>query len=716
MPVFRILTSIVLILCFVSAALAQDQDDKNKEILKKAAENGRPLQVDVNGNVSAEAVLIPWVDARRIFGKEIADNYAVVEVNIGNKSPDATLIIHNVYIDYSRWALSGSTGMGQATVAGVERDKLAPYRASNTANRVASEEYRIVRGQLLDAQPSTTRNRIIKWLSLAGTVAAAYTFSLREQGFIRGISAYNGVVIPGIGATFPDAVIPQLNRVSDFGFQTNKVIPKQGGEVIVCFFPINRFLTPGFRKLFLKSPALFFAPLQMLVDDTMTGYVDQVLGEDLGLSGDVLGVPSDQTVRDVLRKSLPCYLRVMEEMKFGAPAKDDSLAGRINRQAEDTCLRAFGLPPTGSSAGSGSVSGAGGGPTPPQLFARFLALDYLSQASLNNVRVTVDGVMTVDTMSIPAQINEVTFDEVDGCAPNQRCYWTVPADGSGAVRTGTVSGAYLTAGNVDIAEEGALEIKEVKAVEEGSSDQLLHFSMKLTKDVESGKSLTFKVTKPRPGAPGTVDSQPWTYVVGYLNSEVARLFGKVKYDSEARTVTLPVLDPRFNDARFKQLTFSLNKPVSGAVDGSKLSPKMGDGSVVLTIPTDEVAQGCWSVKAMSGTDPVGIVNDAFEVPPPPPTLDAVSIEANEIAVTGTNLIDNRACSDKGLVFELVRKDATKDDKPIRLEVDDEKPKTPTARHLKLPSAAKPDTSWLVQVRRGNDPVDQDHAQKELDIK
>src|SRR5438067_5968112 len=99
----RRLVSLLLTICFCGAGLAQDKD------LQRAAATGNALstQINVGESVTASAVLIPRVAARRIFGKEIADNYAVIEVNVGNKSPDAALIIHGVFIDYSRWALRG---------------------------------------------------------------------------------------------------------------------------------------------------------------------------------------------------------------------------------------------------------------------------------------------------------------------------------------------------------------------------------------------------------------------------------------------------------------------------------------------------------------------------------------------------------------------------------------------------------------------------------
>src|SRR5215213_10882482 len=95
----RILVSITLILCVAGTTFSQDRAMQN------AVRNGKPLatQITVFGNVTAQAVLIPRVNARRIFGDEIANNYAVVEVNISNKSTDAALIIHGIFIDYSNW-------------------------------------------------------------------------------------------------------------------------------------------------------------------------------------------------------------------------------------------------------------------------------------------------------------------------------------------------------------------------------------------------------------------------------------------------------------------------------------------------------------------------------------------------------------------------------------------------------------------------------------
>src|SRR5690349_5921131 len=316
---FRTLISVLLTLGLCGIVCAQEAENAKSERLLSAAaakkENELHTQTTVNRSVHAQAVLIPQVDARRIFGKEIANNYAVIEVNVENKSPNAAFIVHGIFIDYSEWPLSGSTAKRLDAPASTNS-----YQASSFPSEVASEEYRVVRGQLLDAQTDTLRNRFLRWLTLAGNLAGAYTFSLNEQGVVKGIAAATGVGIPGVATAWPDKTIEQLNRVSDFGFRSNKVIGKEGSEIIVCFFPIDRFLSRGFRKLFLKSPALFFAPLQMLVDKRVRNDVDAAVGELLrGFS-----VTPDQ-----LRAALPCYMLVQQHQS-SSPGYDE-------------CLNSFGL-------------------------------------------------------------------------------------------------------------------------------------------------------------------------------------------------------------------------------------------------------------------------------------------------------------------------------------------------------------------------------------
>ncbi|HET6853428.1 MAG TPA: hypothetical protein VFH46_14090, partial [Pyrinomonadaceae bacterium] len=510
----RALTAFVLLLCSGWTAFSQDRAMQN------AARNGRPLatEITVHGNVTAQAVLIPRVDARRIFGKEIADNYAVIEVNVGNKSPDAALIIHGVFIDYDLWALNGNSAQTMG-LDGVFRERAEPFEASSKRNQIASEEYRVVRGQLLDAQMWTKRNWTMRLLTFAGSLASAYSFSLNEEGIIRGLNSFSGVAVPGLREAWPDGTVDQLNRISDFGYQANKVIPKQGAEVIVCFFPIDRFLTPGFKKLFLKSPALFFAPLQMLVDPTLKNDANRVLK---GIGG------SAGLTVDALAPLLPCYLQISNALRFGIK---NNRIGRSKIENEKlSCEGKFGLTTQGIQDGAlFRVSDETG-------FNKFLALDFISQMSLNSVTVTVDGIMTVNTSDLAPNLDAVVFDRATGCGDsNQLCFWTAP-EGGNVERTGIISGAYLTGGVVVIEEANDLGITEVKTISDLSNDQELHFSFTMTKPILPGTVLHFRVSKPQSnpttGGPARVNSLPLEVLVG-----TPPAITNVKRDGKTLTVT-----------------------------------------------------------------------------------------------------------------------------------------------------------------------------------
>lgn len=582
----RRFSPLVLLLCLACNAFGQDmRDSRSRRAIEKAANNGRPLQVEmtVHDQVTAQAVLIPRVDARRIFGSEIANNYAVIEVNVGNKSPDAALIIHGIFIDYSRWALSGTSSQPPNVVNGNLRTRADPFQASTNPSQVASEEYRVVRGQLLDAQMWTKRNWVMRLLTFAGSLAGAYAFSLNEEGIIRGLNAFSGVAVPGFREVWPDGTIEQLNRISDFGYQANKVIPKQGAEVIVCFFPIDRFLTPGFKKLFLESPALFFSPLQMLADAKLRKKANIILKSI-----------DDRLSAEDLNKSLPCYLQIVNKVRFRSNVDENSVAEQLSLSADQLCYREFGLT-MGTDGKIALINPIGDNPG----FKKFMALDFISQMSLNNVSVKIDGIMTIDTTNLAAGINEVAFDNVAGCGgPETPCFWADPAAADG-LRTGTLSGSYMTGGTVVIAEADELDITDLKVIAEGSNDQKLRFSFKLTKPVPSDKRLHFSVTKTQSGAAetgaATISSLVREYRVGYT-------LQPPRIDIVNREAdTLTVNGSGFFDLPDNALAVEMLPPGGGeAVEVPRSSIQVSHNRLVFPVPENAGSPGCWRVVVKVG--------------------------------------------------------------------------------------------------------------------
>ena len=74
------------------------------EAAKETAKQGFPVtpQVQVAGNVSVEAVLLPPNVTRGLFGRAVSDRYVAVQLIVSNRSDDAALIIHDTVADVRR--------------------------------------------------------------------------------------------------------------------------------------------------------------------------------------------------------------------------------------------------------------------------------------------------------------------------------------------------------------------------------------------------------------------------------------------------------------------------------------------------------------------------------------------------------------------------------------------------------------------------------------
>ena len=86
--------------------------------------SGAPLAVtapqSVKAMVDLQAVLMPYSVNRDLFGKYIADTYAVVFLSVGNRSREAGLVLEGLSLDYSNWALSGVASQEEAFARSLE--------------------------------------------------------------------------------------------------------------------------------------------------------------------------------------------------------------------------------------------------------------------------------------------------------------------------------------------------------------------------------------------------------------------------------------------------------------------------------------------------------------------------------------------------------------------------------------------------------------------
>ena len=349
------------LLSLVAAGRGQTGNDAS---LTAASTQGTALRVEVpqsvKEHVSLQAVLLPNAITKELFGKHIAENYVTVFVNVGNRSRSAALVMQGLYIDYRNWALSG------ASRKAATGDELENYSSSTSAGEVASVEYRVVRGQLQERQPKTGRNWVVRGLQFTGAIAAAYSFPGGEGAvnIIKGISAFNGIAVPGFERLWPDSLISKLNRISDFGYRTNQVVPRESSEVILAFFPIDRFLTPGLKKLFVATPAVFFNPGLAIADDSVPPALQKMI-ENI----------SQKSMAE-LRNQVPEMLACQEDRVKNQSACENS-----------------------------------------RLLRRVVAA-----TSLNSVKIVIDGSMVIDLAAVPAILESVAFETGTDAAT----YWSAP--------------------------------------------------------------------------------------------------------------------------------------------------------------------------------------------------------------------------------------------------------------------------------------------------
>lgn len=646
----RILTFVFFSICLCGTVIAQGMPDaeeaqdvrdaKNAQMLKIAAKNGIKLPIlgTVTDSVSASAVLIPRVDARRMFGKEIANNYAVIEINLGNKSSDAALIVHSVFIDYSNWALRGgpvNISAAPLTLTGMAGP--SPYQTATNPDQVASAEYRVIRGQLQDARLWTARSWTMRLLTFAAGLASAYPFPLNARG-VKELGVFSGTVVPGMEMVWPDSSEDQMNRISDYGFKSNKVIPKESSDIIICFFPIDRFLTPGLKELYKKSPALFFAPLQMFADKKIIGDVNRV----------IVKLTNDQ-VKPEIPKALQCYLSVTRTIATDR----DELDYRL-------CLNEYDLREDRTD-GHRQVTlkeGAYG----PRVDA-FRAINFFNNISLNSVRILVDGVMTVDTSSMAPKLEAFKLNDIGQCGEKGACYWTDSSIGTSAlisgtgVRIGSVEGSYLTGGTVQIAEAKDLGIIDLQTLLPGSNDQKLNFVFKLTKPIPTGTKLHLSVTKPLTGAAAATSDAQSRQSPSLIITVPGPFIEDVKLAAPAdqKTATLTLTGTDFASPPKVKIKGTVGDPVEIDVSKYFMKAKSTTSSVVFEIPSDTLSgQGCWNVVAVTADEseqPVGggAGKSKFAVPP---TIQSAKFSGKIITITGARL-DRTDCSQHGLVFSLV---------------------------------------------------------------
>jgi hypothetical protein len=281
----------------------------------------------IRNKVAVQAGMMPDALVRRIFGKAIAESYGVFLLTISNRSDTEAFILQNVFVDYSRWSLAGCKKtdlLGQTP--------LEPFQEGTQPCQFASAEQGTVRALLQNGQNWSWRSQLIRYLTTAGAIVSGFTWTAGARtNFPKIVGTITGTAIPSLSVAIPDEFVDRLNLLSDEGFRANTAIPKGRSAIVIAFFPLDRFLTPGLKRLFQKVPALFFSPDLMMT-----------VGESTGHLGVSVRAEIDQTLQQVLSKRQYCAMEnavALKDESAGSDFKCESDTARTWKLLRVDCSR-----------------------------------------------------------------------------------------------------------------------------------------------------------------------------------------------------------------------------------------------------------------------------------------------------------------------------------------------------------------------------------------
>jgi hypothetical protein len=670
------------------------KNDVNAQATKNELTNGAaagtplPATINVTDNVNIEAVMLPYEISRHVFGKEVADNYAVIEVNISNRSNEAALIVQSLFIDLHDWGLAGP--MDSLSTSGDSDSPSKTFQAKASPLEVSSVEYRIVRGELLDRQPWTKRNVGLRVIQVLGSLGTAFAFPFTKD-VVTGIDAWNGAVVPGYQALFPDSLQGQIDRISDYGFRNNKVIPQQAADVLVAFFPIKRFLTPTLRMVFLENPALFFNPLLMMLDPKTRPLFDPALigifktkqGVDDAFQAllaafekvDSSAVAADrELVAEDLANIKNANAAISQDMaaiaQDKANPKPDAAVTALHQAALETdnanLAKYEALRVTHRSALDAAL----------KPLADDKLYPVLSKISLNNVHVVLSGIMTIDVDNVPPIITSFSCTNDDQPA----LIWAAAGD-----RTCAIHGSFLSSGTPAIAEASALGLS-VGAVAANSTDALLNIKLTLTKVVPPKTTLTFQVSKKNKQG-STVESMKFAYTVPDYTLPAPSISGVTVKDT-----TVTVAGANFYDiSPTWPLTVTAHPVAPKSVGGDQKIEKPTATLTNIEFDDKSLAAACWQVQVKVGT----VEAPASGVKPPKDEfalvkIDSAKLNGSTLTVDGGGFADLGDCGGP-VTFEVLSTEPNAAAQPIT-KADTKVPADGKSATLTMPALA-PKANW-----------------------
>ena len=192
---------------------------------KKTEMNAIGAISTVKDNIVVSAGLLTQQSATQLFGGWVAEHFLVVQVTVGNQSREQQFVLHDIFLDYSNWKLSGIYGT-QATPTSDDSHPLQDYQSGTQQGQISSIGALEIQEALKQNSVFSKRNFFVNGLVLIGASAGGFTF-LGPEGFTQGVAGYSSAFLPALQKFWPDRRIDQQSNVLKYGFQDKMVIAKE---------------------------------------------------------------------------------------------------------------------------------------------------------------------------------------------------------------------------------------------------------------------------------------------------------------------------------------------------------------------------------------------------------------------------------------------------------------------------------------------------------
>jgi hypothetical protein len=532
----------------------------------------------VKDKITVTAGLLTASSAAHLFGGWIAEHFLVVQVTIGNQSREQQFVLHDIFLDYSNWKLSGiydtpDADQPQDTNSSQHPHQLQDYQSGTERGQISSIGALEVQEALKQNSVFSKRNFFVNGLILVGATAGGFTF-LGPKGLQQGAEGYSSDFLPALQKFWPDRRIDQQSNVLKYGFQDKMVIAKEDPGKTYAFFPIERMLTKGLVRVYKDDPAVFLNMAELYLDPEVGALKHRSWRLDKRPDNRLLELR--KTVDQLVGAALPtdnnpntakCHPRYLEckkdhHMKYGSDCSETPEFRALvledlfspcysgahtedNPNGENACqiepmVRASSIKlqdagcakPDSNSSGSGEDQQVRN----PLLTEIQSVKDIITGLSLNTVRVVVTGIMTVDVDLVPPVMTKASFDD-----SGKKSIF----EDTTSKHTGVIEGKYLQNGKPVIsgikvpadpagaaAEPVAdyIETSSLALVPDQSTDSELHFTVQFKKPIPTGSTLTFQVQRSssksttETGAANTQEttsSMKLDYAVNYSPSQPA---------------------------------------------------------------------------------------------------------------------------------------------------------------------------------------------------